>query len=194
MVSHKKAQMKQYESDVEVVDRILAGERERYRHLVEKYSPMLFHLVRSFEKNEEEVKGIVQDIFVKIYTKLDTFSRRSKFSTWIYSLAMNHCRDYSKNVRRKNKRFSELEDEFIESRENRDFGPDELIEQTETNGLLMTAINSLDSDKSRPLMMRYRDGMSYKAISEELNLTESALKVRVHRARAELKTLLENEV
>lgn len=194
MVSHKKAQMKQYESDVEVVDRILAGERERYRHLVEKYSPMLFHLVRSFEKNEEEVKGIVQDIFVKIYTKLDTFSRRSKFSTWIYSIAMNHCRDYSKNVRRKNKRFSELEDEFIESRENRDFGPDELIEQTETNGLLMTAINSLDSDKSRPLMMRYRDGMSYKAISEELNLTESALKVRVHRARAELKTLLENEV
>lgn len=186
--------MKQYESDVEVVDRILAGERERYRYLVEKYSPMLFHLVRSFEKNEEDVKGMVQDIFVKVYSKLDSFNNRSKFSTWIYSVALNYCKDYSKNIRRKNKRFSELEDEFIESRENSDIGPDELMEQQETNGQLMAAIGRLDSDKSRPLMMRYRDGMSYKAISEELNLTESALKVRVHRARAELKTLLENEV
>ena len=186
--------MKQYESDSEVVIQILKGKRERYRFLVEKYSPMLFHLVRSFEKNEEEVKGIVQDIFVKIYTKLDTFGDRSKFSTWIYSIAMNHCRDYAKNIRRKNSRFSEMEDGYAEAQENTETGPDEMLEQAETNQLLMAAINRLDGDKSAPLMMRYRDGMSYKAISEELNLSESALKVRVHRARTELKKLLENEV
>lgn len=186
--------MEQFKSDSEVVEQILNGKRERYRFLVEKYSPMLFHLVRSFEKNEEEVKGIVQDIFVKIYTKLETFSSRSKFSTWIYSIAMNHCRDYSKNIRRKNSRFSELEDGYIEEQENSDAGPDAVIEQAETSRLLMAAIGRLDPDKSGPLMMRYRDGMSFKAISEELNLTEAALKVRVHRARAELKNFLENEV
>lgn len=186
--------MKQYESDSDVVNRILAGEHEYFRFLIEKYSPMLFHLVRSFEKNEEEVKGMVQDIFVKIYTKLDSFSNRSKFSTWIYSLAMNHCRDYAKNIRRKNMRFSELEDGYIEMQENSDTSPDEIFEHAETKHLLWKAIDRLGSEKSEPLMMRYRDGMSYKAISEELNLTESALKVRVHRARAELKTLLKNEV
>lgn len=185
--------MKKFNSDSEVVTNILAGDRELYRYLVDKYSLMIFHVVRSFEKNEEEVKGIVQEIFVKAYTKLDTFGNRAKFSSWIYSIALNHCRDYAKNIRRKNSRFSELEESFIDKKESAELQPDESIEQDESKHALFKAIEKLSPEQSEPLLMKYRDGMSYKAISELLNVSESALKVRVHRARAELKQLLEQE-
>jgi len=186
--------MKRFNSDSEVVINILAGDREQYRCLVDKYSVMIFHVVRSFEKNEEEVKGIVQEIFVKAYTKLDTYGSRAKFSSWIYSIALNHCRDYAKNIRRKNSRFSELEESFIDNRESSELQPDESMEQDESKHALFQAIQKLSQDQSEPLLMKYRDGMSYKAISELLDISESALKVRVHRARAELKQLLEREV
>lgn len=185
--------MKRFESDSEIVSKILSGERDLYRYLVDTYSPMIFHLVRSFEKNEEEVRGMVQEIFVKAYTKLDTFEKRAKFSTWIYSLAMNHCRDYAKNIRRKNSRFSELEESFLDDRTSDELQPDETMEKQEAERSLFSAIGRLSPDQSEPLLLKYRDGMSYKAISERMNISESALKVRVHRAKAELKQLLEKE-
>lgn len=186
--------MKKFESDSEIVVRILSGEREYYRALVDKYSLMVFHVVRSFEKNEEEVKGIAQEIFVKAYTKLDTFADRSKFSTWIYSLALNHCKDYAKDIRRKNSRFSELEESFIDQEKSTGLMPDETIERKEAKQALLDAIGKLSPEQSEPLLMKYRDGMSYKAISELLNISESALKVRVHRARTELRQLLKQQV
>jgi len=181
------------DSDERIVSEILSGKTELYKNIVDRYSPMLFHIVRSFEKNEEEVKGLVQEIFVKIYTRINQYNGSSKFSSWIYSIGLNHCRDYAKNVRRSNMRFSELNEDFAEQEVSESDQPDEEMEKAEEKKNLYEAIYKLSPDKSRPLLMKYRDGMSYKAISEQMNISESALKVRVHRARSELKQLLENE-
>lgn len=180
-------------SDYEIVSEILKGDRDLYRVLIERYSPMIFHLVRSFESNEEEVKGMVQDIFVKAYTKINTFEERSKFSTWIYALALNYCRDYAKNIRRKNSRFSELGETFVDSQRSDELPPDELVEVKQRDSALFREIEKLPVEQSEPLLMKYRDGMSYKAISEKTGLSVSALKVRVHRARQELKKRMDME-
>lgn len=179
--------MSKIKSDYEIVLRILRGDRDLYKVFVERYSPMIFHLVRSFESNEEEVKGMVQDIFVKAYTKIETFEKRSTFSTWLYSLALNYCRDYAKNIRRKNSRFSELGDTFIDSHKSNELSPDEAVEVKQRDSVLFREIENLPAEQSGPLLMKYRDGMSYKAMSEKTGLSVSALKVRVHRARQELK-------
>lgn len=186
--------MKQLDSDSDIVKNILNGKKDEYRYLVDKFSPMIFHIVRSFEKNDQEVKGMVQEIFVKAYTKLGSYRNNAKFSTWIYSIATNHCKDYAKNIRRKNNRFSEMENGFAESEVSKDPRPDEHVERDESKNLLLQAIASLPTEQSEPLLMKYRDGMSYKAISEQMHVSESALKVRVYRARSELKNLLLNEV
>lgn len=186
--------MKRFKSDSEIVSKILSGDRDLYRRLVDSCSPMIFHLVRSFEKNEEEVKGMVQDIFVKAYTKLDLFDNRAKFSTWIYSIALNYCRDYAKNIRRNNSRFSDLGEDFIDGQASDFAGPDVSLEQQETEGALLRAIEKLPPEQADPLLMKYRDGMSYKTISEQTGISVSALKVRVHRARHELKRNLEEMV
>ena len=181
-----------YQSDNELIDEILAGRKEKYRLIVERYSPMIFHIVRKFEKNENQVKELGQQIFVKTYEKLNSFSGKSAFSSWLYSIAKYHCMDYAKNIRRENRRFSEFDYDFEERITASDELPDSGLEAVEMRNKLNFALDKISNDYSEPLLLKYRDGMSYEDISEKLGVSVSALKVRVHRARKELKYWIDN--
>lgn len=61
---------------------------------------MMVMIVRGFVDDEDQVEELAQQIFVKAYERLESYNGRSKFSTWLYALAKNHCRDYAKNIRR----------------------------------------------------------------------------------------------
>jgi len=188
------AKSAQHEEEYLLIEKILEGKQDLYKILVERYSSMVFHVVRRFEKDSDEVEELAQEIFVKAYEKLRQFNENSKFSTWLYTIAMNHCRDYAKNVRRKNHRISEMDSGFLDSNYSEQQTPHLKMEIKEWGQLLMKSLIQLSDDYSEPFLMKYRDGMSYKTMSEETGVSESALKVRVHRARKELKILLENEV
>lgn len=188
------AKSAQHEEEYLLIEKILEGKQDLYKILVERYSSMVFHVVRRFEKDSDEVEELAQEIFVKAYEKLRQFNENSKFSTWLYTIAMNHCRDYAKNVRRKNHRISEMDSGFLDSNYTEQQTPHLKMEIKEWGQLLMKSLLQLSDDYSEPFLMKYRDGMSYKTMSEETGVSESALKVRVHRARKELKILLENEV
>jgi len=188
------AKSAQHEEEYRLIEKILEGKQDLYKILVERYSSMVFHVVRRFEKDADEVEELAQEIFVKAYEKLRQFNENSKFSTWLYTIAMNHCRDYAKNVRRKNHRISEMDSGFLDSNYTEQQTPHLKMEIKEWGQLLMKSLLQLSDDYSEPFLMKYRDGMSYKTMSEETGVSESALKVRVHRARKELKILLENEV
>lgn len=177
-----------------IIDKILDGNLNLYKNLVERYSPMVFHIVRKFVNDEDEVKELAQQIFIKTYEKLSSFRRDSKFSSWLYQLSKNHCRDYAKNIRRENIGLSELNFESVNSYKDENFTPHLQMEKKEWKDRLAKAMDALSAEYSGPFLMKYRDGMSYQTISEQTGVSVSALKVRVHRARKQLKGLLEKEV
>lgn len=182
-------------AETQLITEIIAGDRENYRKIVDRYSPMVFYVIRSYEKDEEEVKELAQQIFVKAYERIDSFNGKSKFSSWLYSLAMNHCRDYKKNVRRNHLRFSEIESDFLDKKMmDLNFATCSDLEALEWKRVLDQAIFSLKGDHSEPFLLKYRDGMSYEVMSERLGVGISTLKVRVHRARKELKRLIEKRI
>lgn len=182
-----------FSSEQELIEDIKNGDRNKYGVLVDRYSPMVFHIVRRFENDEEEVEELAQQIFVKVYTRLDSFNRQSKFSSWLYMVAKNHCRDYAKNIRRQNKRFSEMETVELEEEMPKSELPDSQIEADEWSRLLETALDRINGDNAKAFLMKYRDNMTYKAMSKRLDVSVSALKVRVHRARKELKEYIEQK-
>jgi RNA polymerase sigma-70 factor, ECF subfamily len=184
----------QKESEFDLIRVITGGDGSGYRTLVERYSPMVFHIVRRFEKDEDEVNELAQQIFVKAYEKLHQFDMKSAFSTWLYRLAMNHCRDYAKNIRRSNRNFSEMEPDFVENSLSEEQTPYLRLEMKEWRSLLDAAIDKLSTDYAEPFLWKYRDGISYEVMSEQTGISVSALKVRVHRARKELKAQLDKEV
>jgi len=170
-----------------LVDRILNGESDLYRVFVERYSPMVFQLVRRTCRDEDDVANLAQDIFVRAWEKLESFDRRAAFSTWLYSLARNACLDYAKNIRRRTVRLEDLEPDFEERLLSDYQTADRELMELERWQLLEEAVSRLPEEYSVPLLMKYRDGFGYDVISERLGVTVSALKVRVHRARKEMK-------
>ncbi|MEX2402585.1 MAG: sigma-70 family RNA polymerase sigma factor [Balneolales bacterium] len=181
-------------NEYEIIDEILSGNTDVYRILVNRYSAMVFHIVRGFEKDEGEVEDLAQQIFVNAYERLSSFNQNSKFSSWLYSVAANHCRDYVKNIRRLNIRFDDMEQGYLETALIYPAGPSQELETKELDQLLHQAIKQLKEEYSEPFLMKYRGGLDYDIISERLGVSVSALKVRVHRARKELKTIIEKQV
>lgn len=176
----------------QLINKILDGESYHFRKIVDRYAPVVFHVVRGFVSREDEVEELAQQIFVKTYEKLETFNRQSKFSSWLYMIAKNHCRDYAKNIRRNNKRFSEMESYELDSMMTYERATDQEMEENEQSALLSKALEKINSEYAEAFLMKYRDDMTYKAMASRLNVTVSALKVRVHRARKELKEIMEN--
>lgn len=182
-------------SDTEILSRILSGEKELYRIIMDRYASLVFHVVRRYETDQNLMSERAHDIFLKAYERLDSFRGRSAFSSWLYRLAHNHCLDESRRERHRNTFFSEMPDDHVSGMEDGNPGPDAEIEAEsdadERTARLWKALARIDDSHSVPLLMKYRDGMSYEEISEDLNVPVGALKVRVHRARKELKTSLE---
>ncbi len=83
--------MDQREKELQLVRQILNGERDGYRTLVDRYAPMVFSVVNRFVDTEDDAEELAQEIFVKTYERLTTFEGGSKFSSWLYMIAMNHC-------------------------------------------------------------------------------------------------------
>lgn len=177
--------------EIQLINKVLDGNRNLYRKLVDRYAPVVFHVVRGFVDDEDEVQELAQQIFVKTYEKLESFNHQSKFSSWLYMIAKNHCRDYAKNIRRNNKRFSEMESFELESKMSQENTTEEEIEVKEQSALLNKALKKINPEYAEAFLMKYRDDMTYKAMASRLDVTVSALKVRVHRARKELKEIME---
>ncbi len=185
--------MDQREKELQLVRQILSGERGGYRTLVDRYAPMVFSVVNRFVDTEDDAEELAQEIFVKTYERLSSFEGGSKFSSWLYMIAMNHCRDYAKNVRRQNSRFSEMEEHVLDEKLQHDDSPEQEVERKEWIDVLRDGLTSINQDYAKAFLMKYDDNMSYQAMSKRLNVSVSALKVRVYRAKKELKTFIESQ-
>lgn len=185
--------MSNHSSDGTYVRRVQEGHREAFRVLIERYEGMVFDLAHQYSDHWADSDDLAQDIFVKAYRRIDRLDDPERFSSWLYTIALNHCRDYAKNVRRQTYAFSrtdiELEDQFERGRD-----PDDDVAIREENARLWNAIEQLKPSYATPLLLKYRDGLSYRAIAARMDVSVSALKVRVHRARKQLKELLDDEI
>ena len=178
------------EKEFEIISDILNGQRKLYRKLVDKYAPMIFSIVNKFVDRQDEREELAQQIFVKAYERLDSFNKKSKFSSWLYRLAQNHCFDYAKNIRRSNKELSEMETHELESKMKIEEQPDKELESQDRRAVLEKGFATITPMYAEAFIMKYRDNMSYKAMANRLDAKEGTLKVRVHRARKELQAYM----
>lgn len=183
--------MEKAEEEQELIESILSGETDQFKVLVDRYAPMVFSVVNDFVNNNEDAEELAQAIFVKTYERLSSFKGDSKFSSWLYMVAKNHCRDYAKNIRRENKTFSDMPEADLEQELQNDQMAEETLEQKEWIGLLKKGLNNISEEYAEAFLMKYEDNMTYQAMSGRLDASVSALKVRVFRAKKELKEFME---
>ena len=174
--------------DGEVVARVLDGDRDAFRILVRRHQDTLYaHAVRMVGRSDVAA-DLVQASLVKAYTSLDRCRNPDKFGAWAYRIVANRCKDYLKNVRRKD---VALEDAppTVGS-----LDPEDDLERSELRRRLDGALARLPEDQREAFVMKHEEGRSYNEMAELLDLSVGALKMRVHRARETLQELLEGEL
>lgn len=180
-----------------LVRRVREGERDAYRLLVDRYAPMVFGLVRRYCDDPAESEDLAQEVFIRAYEALEGFRGEASFSSWLYRIALNRCRDYAKSPKRDRESIEALEESTGRRPESLSADvptPEDELERMERARRLRWALGELSPDYAVPFLLKYEQELSYKEMARMLDATAGALKVRVHRARTQLRGLLEGRI
>ncbi len=169
-------------SDEDLVSKIVnTKDSTLFAQLYDRYAPLVYNKCLGFAKNKVEAEDLTHDIFIKLYVKLNSFKGNSKFSTWLYSFTYNFCVNYVQRDAYKNK--EQVNEVEVEKRSA-------VADEVSDNDILKLKAEKLqkvlaivDPNYKMILLMKYQDDLSIKEISEALNIGESAVKMRVKRAK-----------
>ncbi|MFA7309430.1 MAG: RNA polymerase sigma factor [Candidatus Paceibacterota bacterium] len=176
------------ETDEEIALRVQKGETELFGELVERYQTKLLRYGRKFLSDSDDVKDIVQDIFIKSYQNIQSFDTSRRFSPWIYRIAHN---EYVNALKRRAARHTVF-DFDIDTLLPHLAAPDTADSATMERDLRATLeahLDKLDAKYREPLILYYLESMDYKEISDILQIPVSTVGVRLGRARARLKEI-----
>lgn len=171
-------------TDEELVYKISSSQNSLlFSTLYDRYSKKVYNKCYSFTKNEEEAKDLTQDVFLKLFIKLHTFKGNSKFSTWLYAFTYNFCINYLK--RDFGKKMDNLSDTMENHKhhlsEDEDINDEQLFEIKVSK--LEKILNTIDPEDKAILLLKYQDEVSVKDLQTILNVGESAVKMRLKRAK-----------
>ena len=173
--------------DDKLVAKAVQGQEDSYKKLVDKYNrPIYFH-IRKMIKEQELVEDLVQEVFIKAFKNLATYSNQYAFSTWLYRIATNHTIDYLRKKKLPTFSISDpikTKDGEVEVQlPDTSFATDAPIIKHERKAIVQEAIANLPEKYRKVIRMRHMDELSYDEIADELNIPLGTVKAHIFRAR-----------
>jgi len=174
------------------------GDEESFVKLYEKYRDRIVHFTRRFLKDAAQSEEAAQDVFLKLYKSRAKYTPSARFSTFLFRIATNHCLNIQARHDTKLVDRNQDLDERHDVNPTANSNPETQAQNSELRKTLNTALHSLPEKQRAALVLCHYEGMSYKEASLALELTESAVKSLIHRAREklshQLKLLKQGEV
>ncbi|MFS4455569.1 RNA polymerase sigma factor [Maribacter sp. 2304DJ31-5] len=181
-------------AEVEIIDRILAGEKELYEILLRRNNQKLFRVVRSYIRDSAEIEDIMQNTYLKAFEKLTQFKRTSTYSTWLIRIGINETlarlKEKGKIIDINGPSIAITKNTILEIPAGDQLNPEKRMIRNEAKQLLENAIDTLDVKYRTVYILRELEEMSINEISNCLNISVSNVKVRLHRAKNSLKERL----
>jgi len=173
----------------------LSGDAKAFEWIIRKYQKRIYFTILQVVMNHEDADDMLQDTFIKAYTKLGTYNERFPFYPWLYRIAINTSLNHQKKKARL--RAMSLEDldgnghqaDLAES-------PTQMfdMEGSELVDKLKTALQRIPYEQRTVFILRVNDGLSYQEISETMDISMGTVMSRLSRARDKLRILLEEYV
>ena len=169
-----------------LVEKIKSGEHGYFKIFTSRYENFILKKCQSYVKESEVAEDLCQEVFIKVFLQLPKFRNEAKLSTWLYAIIHNTCMDYLRTARNKGhqiitqKLINELEDIISEEVEG-SFSPEEIMLQL---------LDEISSEDKLLLLLKYKEKHSIKDISNSLQVSESAVKMRLSRAKSKIKKLI----
>ncbi len=189
-----------------LIRRLRERDEAAFREMMRTYHQQVYNLVFRMLGNREEAEDLSQEVFVTVFKSIDSFRGDSKFSTWLYRIAANHCKNRYKYLARRRFHAAQPLDEIAErGAAGRDGGPavhlqaqlsqpDKILEGKRLEAAVQQAIAALDDEHRLLVVLRDVQGLSYQEIAGITQLVEGTVKSRLHRARMALKERLKKHM
>lgn len=174
------------------IEKLIERDQIAFRALVEEYQNKFLSMAYKYTNNYNDAEDLCQEIFIKVYKNLPSFKNKSKLSTWLYKIAINTCIDWNrKNI---NSRISLMN---LRNKEVKDvkssYDTEDIIIYKEYQKIIHKTVYSL-KDKYKSIVILYHfNQLSYKEISNILNIPTKTIETRLYRARKQIKTKLIKE-
>lgn len=188
-------------TDDDLISRVRDGDGEAFAELTRRYSGKVFAISMSMLRNEQDALDVVQDTFLNVHRRLDSFRGDAAFSSWIRRITTNNALMKLRTRRRKPETSLELKSPGFdgEGRHERvvvDVAPlaDEIQESQELGRAIRQAVDDLPEKYRIVLILADYRQMTMKEIAEELELTVPNVKTRLHRARLAIREALQDYV
>jgi len=153
-----------------------------FGELYDRFSKRVYNKCLGFSKSQEEAEDLTQDVFLMLFIKLSSFKGKSKFSSWVYAFTYNFCvnyvnRDKERKMRNKSDSLSDSGKQIAIAVDDKE------LFQLRSKGLKI-ALEKIAPEDKKILLLKYQDGIPLKELTVLLNLSESAVKMRLKRAKA----------
>ena len=183
--------------DKELVKKAKSGDREAFEQLVTEYEKKVYATAYRFMGSEADAMDMSQEVFIRVFRFLNKFNEESSFSTWLYRITVNVCKDGIKKRSGRSELPLEIPDEdndtYVNEISDTRYDPSELYEMTELKREIKQGIDTLPQNYREIIIMRDICGLTYEEISRSLELEIGTVKSRISRARERLrKYLLQN--
>lgn len=152
--------------------------------LYDRYARMVYNKCYGFANSVDETKDLTQDVFLRVFVKLASFKGKSKFSTWLYAFTYNHCVNYvTRNTAKK------IEKKSVNTVRLENIGED-IDSAKEFQNMrvekLKRVLDLISPEEKMILLLKYQDNLTIKELSESFDIGESAVKMRLKRAKDKL--------
>lgn len=192
--------MGEREADLQLVERVQAGDREAFSLLVSKYQRRLLRLVSRFVRDAAEAEDVTQEAFVKAYRALPNFRGESAFYTWLYRIGVNTAKNWLVANGRRMPTVTDVTDEDGEVIEDGgllrdDETPEQVLLSKQIGATVNAAMDGLPEDLRTAISLREIEGLSYEEIAQVMDCPIGTVRSRIFRARdaiaAKLRPLLD---
>lgn len=194
MTSPKVPKFKPQLADSEIVKRVLLGEKELFEILVGRNNQSLYRVIRSYLKDDNDVQDAMQEAYFKAYDKLQQFQGDSSFSTWLIRIGINEALlqiRANKNIASLSaKRNDPQLQKLLQVPDSTQMNPEKKIIQKEIRNVIEQTIDRLPLKYRTVYVLREIEGLELGEIADCLGLSESNVKVRLHRAKSLLRDAL----
>jgi RNA polymerase sigma-70 factor (ECF subfamily) len=178
-----------------LIEQLKQKDETAFKTVVKTWQDMVFNTVLGIVQNPEDAEDVSQEVFVQVYESITTFKGESKFSTWLYRIAITKAMDHIRKKTRK-KRFAFIQSLFGLNNEVIHDPPDFhhpgiSLDNKERAAVLFKAIEKLPENQKIAFTLHKVEGISYQEVSEIMKLSLSSVESLLHRAKNNLKKNLE---
>lgn len=178
-------------TEVEIIERILKGEKSLYEIIVRRFNPVLYKIGRSYNYNHADTQDLMQDTFIDAYKNLSQFEGRADFKTWIIRIMLNNCYRKKEKFSFKSEIIKDANENAVPMFTNSHSDTHKMVQNRELGHIIEDALGKIPEDYRMVFSLRAINELNVTETATLLNISEANVKVRLNRSKAMLRTEIE---